>query len=284
MAEVGALPAAGPVPADHYENFPVASIVLPKHLRQPVLAIYRFARTADDIADEGDAAPAARLAGLAALRRGLDAIAAGDRPETPMLSRLADAVARHRLPVEPLAALVDAFTQDVTTARYRTFADLLDYCRRSANPIGALMLHLFDAASAPNLVRSDAICTALQLTNFWQDVAVDWAKGRVYLPLEDLDRFGVQEQQIAEARVDERWRALMDFQVARTRRLLDDGRPLGRTLPGRVGLELRLTVAGGARVLDRISAVGGDVFRRRPALGWRDWLHIAFAALFASGR
>jgi phytoene synthase len=264
---------------DHYENFPVASVVLPARLRPAVIAIYRFARSADDIADEGDAAPGERLAGLAAMRAELDRIVAHRPPETAAFLELQRVMARHRLPPKPFHDLLDAFAQDVVKTRYADYAELLDYCRRSANPVGRLLLYLYDAAGADNLRRSDAICTALQLTNFWQDVAIDWTKGRVYLPLDELARFGVEEAQIAAARCDDAWRALMRFQVARARALMLEGAPLGRALPGRIGLELRLIVAGGLRILDRLDRAQGDVFRRRPLLRPWDWPLLAWRAL-----
>jgi phytoene synthase len=256
---------------DHYENFPVASLALPARLRPAVVAIYRFARSADDIADEGDAAPQQRLAQLDALRDELDRIFGGRQPLTPVGKDLGRAVEHHRLPPKPFYDLLDAFTQDVTQTRYADYAQLLGYCRRSANPVGRLLLCLYEAAGSDNLARSDAICTALQLTNFWQDVAIDWRKGRVYLPQDELLRFGVAEPQIAGGRCDDNWRALMQFQIDRTRALMLGGAPLGRVLPGRIGLELRLTVAGGLRVLEKIERAGGDVFRHRPTLGTFDW-------------
>ena len=269
--------------AAHYENFPVASFVLPRRLRPAVLAIYRFARFADDLADEGDATPAARLADLDALGRDLDRALAGE-PANAMLAALAETVRRHRLPPAPFHDLLSAFRQDVATMRYPSYAAVLDYCARSANPIGRLLLSLHDAATPANLAHSDAICTALQLVNFWQDIAIDWRKGRLYLPREDLDRFGVTEQQIADACCDGRWRALVAFETARTRALLASGRPLVARLPWRFGLELSGVLAGGHRILDAIDAVDGDVFRRRPRLGARDWLVVAAHALLPPRR
>ena len=270
--------------AVHYENFPVASFLLPRHLRPAVLAIYRFARAADDLADEGDAQPAERLAALNGFERALDGIAAG-RPQTdPPFPDLAAAIQRHALPVDPLRDLLSAFRQDVTTTRYPAHADLLDYCRRSANPIGRLLLHLYGATSPSNLPHSDAICTALQLVNFWQDIAVDWRKNRVYLPQEDLARFGVTETHIAEARCDDRWRALLAFETDRARGLLASGAPLTRTLPWRLALELRGVLAGGHRILDGIDAARGDVFRCRPQLGRGDWAIVACHALLPPRR
>ena len=266
------------MPVAHYENFPVASWLLPARLRAPIEAIYGFARAADDIADEGTATDTERLAGLDRHGAALDAIERGDDPGEPFRA-LAAAVRAHRLPIPLLRDLLDAFRQDVTCKRYATFDAVLDYCRRSANPVGRLVLHLFGMTDAPSLRESDAICTGLQLVNFWQDAALDWAKGRVYIPQEDLARFGVSEAQISEGRADEAWRALMAFECLRTRALLESGRPLGRRLPGRMGLEIRATVAGGLRILDRIGAVEGDVFTRRPTLRASDWLVVLARAL-----
>ena len=265
------------MPVDHYENFPVASWLLPAALRAPIEAIYGFARGADDIADEGTARDADRLAGLARYAAALDAI---ERDETPAgFEKIAAAVREHDLPVPLLRDLLDAFSQDVTTKRYADYARVLDYCRRSANPIGRLLLHLFRMTDASSLAESDAICTSLQLVNFWQDVAIDWKKGRVYIPAEDLDRFQVTEGDIDAARTGERWTRLMAFQCARSRQLLMSGAPLGRRLPGRMGLEIRATVAGGARILDRIDAAQGDVFRKRPVLKAWDWAIIGVRSI-----
>src|SRR4249920_32808 len=222
----------------HYENFPVASWLLPRALRPAVAAIYWFARTADDFADEGDSPTAERLARLDAYRRDLDHIAAGRAPESPVLARLAPVIRTHGLPLPPFYDLLDAFSQDCIKHRYASYDELLDYSRRSANPVGRLMLHLFRAADAERLRWSDAICTRLHLANFWQDVAVDWAKGRMYLPQDDLARFGVTEAQVAAGRLDDAWRRSMAFQVSRTRALLESGAPLARSLPGRIGWEL----------------------------------------------
>ena len=263
----------------HYENFPVASALLPRRLRTAVVAIYRFARAADDIADEGDATAGTRLAELAGYARELDAIERGEMPADPLVVALAGAVREHQLPLAPLRDLLSAFTQDVSVARYASFDALLDYCRRSANPVGRLLLALYDRDDDANRKASDAICTGLQLANFWQDVAVDWRKGRVYVPLDDLDRFGVTESQIASGRRDERWSRLMRFETMRTRSFFTPGRHLVRNLPWRAGIELAAIIAGGTRILERIDAVDGDVFGHRPALGVRDWMIVAGRAL-----
>lgn len=267
------------MPVDHYENFPVASILLPARLRPPVEAIYAFARSADDIADEGDALPAQRLSALREYEAQLDLIAAGGTPDHALFARLAGMVQVHKLPLQPMRDLLSAFRQDVVTVRYADFEQLLDYCRRSANPVGTLMLHLYGVHDELSLKQSDAVCSALQLINFWQDVAVDWAKGRIYLPLEDLARFGVDEAQIGRGEADQRWQALMQFEVDRARALMHSGAPLALRLPGRVGWELRLVIQGGLRILERIEQVDHDVFRRRPSLGRADWLRMLGSAL-----
>jgi squalene synthase HpnC len=267
------------LPVSHYENFPVASWLLPARFRTPIEAIYAFARGADDIADEGGASDAERLAGLAHYEAALDAIERGDAPSDPAFARLAAAVRTHELPIQLFRDLLDAFRQDMVRKRYADEAGLLDYCRRSANPVGRLLLHLFGMTDPRSLRESDAICTSLQLINFWQDVAADWAKGRVYIPAEDLARFGVGEEDIAQSRAGEKWTRLMAFECARTRERLMSGKPLGRRLPGRMGLEIRATIAGGARILDRIDAARGDVFRHRPILGTADWIRILARAL-----
>jgi squalene synthase HpnC len=265
---------------DHYENFPVASILLPKRLRRPVEAIYRFARGADDIADEGDASDAQRLQALDEYRTELDRIERGERTRLPGFDELAAVIAEWRLPIQLLRDLLDAFAQDVVKKRYANFAELLDYCRRSANPVGRLLLHLVDRTDDENLRRSDNICSALQLINFWQDIAVDWDKDRVYLPQSDLARFGIDETQIAEGRSSPEWAALIDFQVERAQRMMLDSAPLVHQLPGRMGWEIRLTIQGGLRVLKQIRGVRGDVFRHRPVLRATDWLRMGSRALF----
>lgn len=259
---------------DHYENFPVASLLLPKRLRPAVGVIYAFARSADDFADEGDATPQERLAALSAYEAELDNIENRQPSEQALFQSLSQVIATYQLPIHAFRDLLSAFKQDVVTPRYASFTDVLDYCRRSANPVGTLMLHLYGAATAQNLRDSDAICTALQLINFWQDVAIDWKKDRVYLPLEDLVRFGVTEDDIAEQRDTETWRALLQFEVVRAREMMLSGAPLAVRLPGRIGWELRMVVQGGLRILEKIETAHYDVFRHRPTLHKGDWLRM----------
>jgi squalene synthase HpnC len=264
----------------HYENFPVASLLLPAPLRQPVEAIYRFARSADDLADEGSDPPDIRLARLNGYRDELARIAAGQPAREPLFRELEKTIKDHALPLAPLRDLLDAFSQDVTKKRYASFAEVLDYCRRSANPVGRLLLHLFKRTTDSELRQSDAICTALQLINFWQDVELDYRKdNRVYLPQDEMARHGVTERHLAERLCDAAWRSLMSFQVARARELMLSGAGLGARLPGRIGLEIRATIQGGLRILEKIEAVDYDVFHKRPVLRPMDWPRIVIKAL-----
>lgn len=264
----------------HYENFPVASRLLPARLRAPVAAIYAFARMADDIADEGDLDAATRLRLLDDCARRLDSL---DDPATagddPVFLALADTIQRHRLPVNLLHDLLRAFRMDVTKKRYASFEELMSYCRYSANPIGRLLLRLYGRDGEDDLSRSDALCSALQLINFLQDMAQDYAEnGRIYLPQDDMARCGVTERTIAERRTDAAMRALVALQLERIRVLLARGAPLAWRLPGRLGLELRLTLFGAVRVVHKLASERGDVFRR-PRLGPHDWLWMAWRAV-----
>lgn len=264
---------------DHYENFPVASVLIPAQLRRPIEVIYRFARSADDLADEGDALPAERLAALAKYQAELDRIASSTPPLTPLFVDLAVLIKQYDLPLPLFRDLLDAFAQDVVKTRYADFPELLDYCRRSANPVGRLVLHLFGRTEAIHLEQSDCICSALQLINFWQDVAVDWQKARIYLPQSDLPRFLISEADVAASRWSANWAALMDFEIDRTEALMRKGAPLVHALPGRLGWEIRLTVQGGLRILEKLRRARGDVFNRRPKLGKWDWLVLAGRSL-----
>lgn len=263
------------MPVEHYENFPVASLLVPPRLRRPIEVIYHFARSADDLADEGDAMPEQRLADLAAYQAELDRIEQCESPQTPLFVQLAEVIRQHALPLQLFRDLLDAFAQDVVKKRYADYPELLDYCRRSANPVGRLVLHLFGRTEPEHLEQSDCICTALQLINFWQDVAVDWQKDRVYIPQTDFPHFKISESDIAAGRWSADWAALMDFQIDRTSALMRRGAPLVHALPGRLGWEIRLTVQGGLRILERIRQVRGDVFNRRPKLCKFDWLVLA---------
>lgn len=269
---------------DHYENFPVASWLCPPALRPPIAAIYGFARTADDIADEGDASSGERLAALQAYRADLTAASRG----APVSSRwpevfgpLATAMREFALPEPLLAALLSAFVQDVEKTRdgagYADRAELLDYCARSANPVGRLLLHLYDVRDPAALAQSDAICSALQLINFWQDPSVDLPRGRRYFPLADCARHGLRPEALSAA--PESARKLVADEVAWARDLMRKGAPLVHRLPGRIGWELRLVVQGGLRILDKIEALGFDSLRHRPTIGKADAPLLAWRAL-----
>jgi squalene synthase HpnC len=244
-----------------------------------VQLIYAFARTADDFADEGDVPDAVRLARLTEFAQELDRIEAEQPSALPLFQRLGPTIRQHRLPIGLFRDLLSAFSQDVTTKRYGNFAELMDYCRRSANPVGRLLLHLYGETSARSLAYSDGICTSLQLINFLQAVPIDWSKGRIYLPLDELARYGVEERQIAAGNSEGGWSALMQYQTERASNMLQAGAPLGRVLKGRIGLELRMIVAGGQRILDKLRDVDGDVFRHRPLLRKGDWLFMFLRAL-----
>jgi hydroxysqualene synthase len=270
------------VSVDHYENFPVASVLCPPALRPAVMAIYHYARTADDIADEGDASAATRLADLAAYRGELLASLAG-KPAGPrwpqVFGPLAERVRTHGLPAAPLHALLDAFEQDTRNPIYADRAQLLAYCSRSANPVGRLLLHLYGVGDAISLRRSDAICTALQLINFWQDLSVDLPRGRIYLPLADLQAHGLDAVAIRQCIDTEASRRMVGELCDWTESLMREGAPLALRLPGRAGWELRLVVQGGLRILEKIRALNHATLGQRPTvragdaprLLWRAW-------------
>ena len=268
------------MPVDHYENFPVASWLLPKRLRQPVEAIYRFARSADDIADEGDALPAERLAQLAAYLAELDRIERGETPTDPIFGPLSAAIRAYAIPLAPFRDLLSAFAQDVEKTRYASFGEVMDYCRRSANPVGRLMLHLYGDRDPRHLAYSDAICSSLQLINFLQDIAVDCAKDRIYLPQDELAAHLVSEAQIAAGDTRGLWHMMMHKQIERARKLLQAGAPLGRALKGRIGLELRVTILGGEAILRKLHADPGCVFHNRPVLTRKDWIVMLARGIF----
>ena len=274
-------------PARHYENFPVASVLCPPRLRPPVAAIYWFARTADDIADEGSASAAQRLADLAAYRDDLACAAAGQTPSTRwrgVFEPLRRAIDEFALPEPLLADLLSAFSQDVEKTRdaagYQTRAELLDYSRRSADPVGRLLLHLYGVNDAASLAQSDCICSALQLINFWQDLSQDLPRGRYYLPHEDCIRYGVSQDDLLALRQTPQATALIAAEVQWARELMARGAPLVHTLAGRAGWELRLVVQGGLRILDRIEAAGFESLRVRPKLGKRDAPAMLWKALW----
>lgn len=265
----------------HYENFPVASILMPRRLRHPVSVIYTFARQADDFADEGDVDDATRLAQLDGFRAELNRIAAGSQPETGLFKQLAVIIAQYHLPVQLFHDLLDAFSQDVSKKRYAHFGEVMDYCRRSANPVGRLLLHLYGATDERNLAYSDAICSSLQLINFLQDVAIDYRKNRIYLPQDEMLEHRISEDQIARSDSGGAWSGFMLFQIERTRKMLQAGAPLGKILPGRIGLEMRMIIMGGESILRKLHKCRGDVFNQRPVLKAGDWAYMLYRSVLA---
>lgn len=265
----------------HYENFPVGSLLIPRAKRPYIWSIYAFARIADDIADEGTLPPEARLQELDKWKQHLNACYSGN-PRHPVFVALAETARVCAIPHQLFADLLTAFRMDVLQTRYATFDDLLFYCRHSANPVGRLVLQVFGAATERAVLLSDLICTALQLTNFWQDLAVDWKKGRLYLPLEDIHRFGYTEEDLQASIIDDRFRGLMAFEVDRTRRMFHDGRPLLEEVGGRLGFELHLTWHGGMKILEKIEQREYDVLHGRPAISTRDKISILGASLVRS--
>lgn len=265
----------------HYENFPVASILLPPSMRTHIVAVYAFARTADDFADEGQLSPARRLDLLEGWRERLHAASrdetairpprTGEPSDTePLFRQLAATMRARLLPVELFDDLLSAFRQDVTVHRYATWPDLLDYCRRSANPVGRIVLRIAGYNEARLDRWSDAVCTALQLTNFWQDLKVDYSRGRIYVPAEDMRLHHALERSLSGPRMTAEWRRLAEELVSRTRRLFEEGRPVCDAVSGRLTLELRATWLGGMRILDRIETAGFDTLQRRPVIGAGD--------------
>jgi squalene synthase HpnC len=260
------------VAVEHYENFPVASWLCPRRLQPAVTAIYWFARCADDIADEGDAAASRRLADLADYRRDLDAVVAGQPPSArwpQVFEPLRHVIPAYGLPPALLADLLSAFEQDVVKHGYADRQELLDYCRRSANPVGRLLLHLYGVERGQALQQSDAICTALQLANFWQDLGVDIGRGRLYIPMSDCLRHHVDATELRRARVQPGTRALVAEMVGWARELMLRGAPLARSVRGGAGWELRLVVQGGLRILEKVERSGDAILEQRPRL--RPW-------------
>jgi len=267
----------------HYENFPVASHLLPARMRPHVAAIYAFARLADDMADEGTRPAADRLADLDDWERRLDAaVGGGPLPREShgdVFLALRETMRACRLPPQLFRDLLSAFRQDVTTTRYRTWDEMMQYCQRSANPVGRLVLRI-GGYDDPHLdAASDALCAALQLTNFWQDLKIDFDRGRIYLPADERERHGALEHDLADGQITVAWQRALATAVGRTRLLFDEGRYVCDGVRGRLRYELRATWLGGVRLLDRLEAVRFDVVRRRPTLALPDALIVASRAI-----
>lgn len=263
---------------EHYENFPVASRLLPAERRPYVAAIYAFARAADDMADEGDLAPAERLRRLDQWDALLDGAYAGTASH-PVFLALGETAARFGIPRELFGDLLAAFRADARQQRYASFDELLGYCRHSANPIGRLVLLVFDDFRDRTATLSDAICTGLQLANFWQDLSVDLRRGRLYLPLDDLERFGYTEKDLSAGRGDERFTRLLTEQIRRARERFYAGKPLVQEVSRALRMEVLLTWHGGMAILEEVEREGANVLTRRPVLSPLRKLSIALAAL-----
>ena len=264
----------------HYENFPVASRFVSKELRKYVWTIYAFARIADDYADEPGFTVAERMDNLNQWEQYLDECYNGN-PTHRVFAALAEIVERFQIPQELFRNLLTAFRADVTIKRYGTYEDVLAYCRNSANPVGRLVLLLFNYRSETMMHLSDSICTALQLTNFWQDVSVDLLKDRIYLPLEDLEEFGYSEQDLLEHKVNEPFGNLMAFQVRRAAELFAEGKPLLAMVDKDLSMELKLTWISGMKILQKIHKQHYDVLTKRPALSKLDKLGLLFRSFLS---
>ena len=267
------------VAAEHYENFPVASRLLPRQFRQPVAVIYAFARTADDFADEGNYSAEERLKLLDEYNDRLLRLISGIPDSDPIFIALSDVIKRYALPIGLFEDLLSAFRQDVSKQRYENFDEVLDYCRRSANPIGRLLLFLYNEASTQNLSLSDQICTALQLINFLQDLLQDFDEhNRVYLPQDEMKSHHISETDIGNRNSSAAMQNLVQLQVQRAKALLLAGAPLGYKLSGRIGLELRMIIQGGMCILEKLENNQGNVFQR-PRLQKSDYLRMFWNAL-----
>jgi len=266
---------------NHYENFPVASWVLPRRMRLPTAAIYAFARRADDFADEGNLTNEQRLTELEQLAQQVDRLFNGEKSDDPVFIALADCVNEFSLPKALFIDLIDAFKQDVTQKRYADFGELMQYCRRSANPVGRLMLYLYGQTDRTSLAQSDAICSTLQLINFYQDMAQDFNElDRIYIPQDEIRASFVNETYFKNQRTDGPMILLMRKQYERAHKLLQGGAPLGKSLKGRFGFEIRLIIAGGSRILLKLDKQTDDLFSR-PRLDFNDWLWIFWKAFRA---
>lgn len=292
---------------NHYENFPVASLALPAHLRRPIHAIYAFARAADDIADEGDENPEERLAGLDRFEAELNSIEAGKTPENKLFITLAEAVREFQLPLQPFRDLLSAFRQDIVKTRYADFGEVMDYCRRSANPVGRLLMALFMDNNPRHLAYSDALCSSLQLINFLQDVKIDYQKGRIYLPQNEVARAGLSDDLLgtltgqlplmkeattltinklggipvvsSTSSPEERWRQFMLAQIKKVHKMLQASAPLGLALKGRAGLEIRMIISGGDRILNKLYHDPMAPLKHRIKLNVWDWMIMVTRAL-----
>lgn len=263
----------------HYENFPVASWIMPRRMRWPIAAVYAFARKADDYADEGNMDDASRLKSLETMQQCIQNIYAGATQNEPIYIALSDTIQKFNLPADLFYDLLSAFKQDVSVTRYADFTQLMDYCKHSANPVGRLMLYLYGQTDRKSLGYSDNICSALQLINFYQDLAQDYTEmNRIYIPQNEIQAAGVNENHFQNQTTDKAMTQLMQQQYLRANKLLDAGVPLGKILKGRFGLEIRMMCAGARRILQKLSNQTDDLYSR-PRLTFKDWIWVVWTAL-----
>jgi len=266
---------------NHYENFPVASWFLPMRMRLPIAAVYAFAREADDYADEGQVSDENRIQALNKMRQNIGACYAGHPPADPMYIAITDTIQRFDLPVELFLDLLSAFKQDVTQKRYADFGEIMDYCRRSANPVGRLILHIYGKTDRHSLGLSDALCSSLQLINFYQDMAQDYDENnRIYIPQDEIRAAFVNDTYFKNRITDGPMILMMRKQFQRANKLLNAGAPLGKNLKGFFGLEIRMITAGGSRILQKLDQQDDDMFSR-PRLSLADWIWVVWTAIRA---
>lgn len=265
--------------SSHYENFPVISLTLPKSIRKHVAVIYQFARQADDIADEGNFTSEQRIINLDEYSNKLKECVNGKYDNT-FWSALGNTIDEKKLSSQYFHDLLSAFRQDILINRYEDFDQINDYCCRSANPIGRLMLQLFDIQDESIYQYSDKICTALQLTNFYQDVSLDILKNRIYIPLKELDKFGIRENVFEKKQINTNFQELMRFQLSRTKKLFKEGRSILKYLPKSFLVQMKMTILGGEKILEKIEEIDFDVLNFRPKLNKLDYLTIFLKGLF----
>jgi len=257
----------------HYENFPVVSLLVPAKFRNDIAIIYWFARTADDYADEGNFSSSIRVEKLQVLEDRLKSLLK-DNPATELEAALLNTIITRRLNPEYFFNLLKAFKQDVIKTRYADFTEVLDYCSKSANPVGRILLELFNVRNERAFYYSDKICTALQLTNFIQDTSTDFSKGRIYYPLDEMEKFGVNEKMFEMNEISHNLKKLFEFSVNRTQSMFDEGKSLLEFLSGRFKYEIAWTIKGGEEILNKIRGADFDVFRERQLLTKTDYLKL----------
>ncbi|MDP3582686.1 MAG: squalene synthase HpnC [Ignavibacteria bacterium] len=267
----------------HYENFPVLSLTLPREVKKHIAVVYQFARQADDLADEGIVNPEKRIQNLELFEKRFSDCLSGQFI-TDFWMALKNTINECDLTTQYFYDLLSAFKQDVSTKRYKDYNQLLDYCSRSANPVGRIVLEICGVRNEETFHHSDSICTALQLTNFYQDISVDWLKGRIYLPQDEMEKFGITENLFDEKQNNANFKSLLKFQIERTRNLFANGRNLLPFLPSSLLVQIKMTILGGEKILDKIEAIDYGVIETRPKLSKVDYLKIFAKGLFTNAR